>query len=122
MSEEKLIEKLQKFLNRYGNVRKINLGPQKSNKVYPFIVDSQTEKYAVFAFQWVKSIGTNTIIRSERLTEDMNCNGTIIIGNIFSQNALDMVEEINNRSKKKIILMSFAEIEEILNEEILNAS
>jgi len=113
--EEKLAGMLTRFLNRYGKVKRINLNAQKSSKVYPFVVDSKNQKFAVFAYEWVKSIGTNTTIRSEQLSENMKCDGTIIIGNIFSQNAIDMVEEINNRGDKKIILMSFEEVKEILN-------
>ncbi len=116
MEEMGFQEKVGKFLNRYGKVQKLkkdNIDTQ--SRILPYIVESQDQKFAVFAYHWKKSIGTNTIIRTEHQINDMNCDGAIIIGNRFSQNSYDMVSVTNKRRTKSIILIKIQEMEEILN-------
>jgi len=116
MEEQFFQEKVGKFLNRYGKVkllRKANFDSE--NRILPFIVENEDQKFAVFAFHWKKSIGTNTIIRTEHQINDMLCDGAIIIGNRFSQNSYDMVNATNKRGNKRIILIKMEELDEILN-------
>ena len=108
-------EKVGKFLERYGNVKKLSVGNfEEHNRILPFIVENEDQKFAVFAFHWKKSIGTNTIIRTEHRINEMNCDGAIIIGNRFSQNSYDMVSDANKRGRKSIILIKTTELDEIL--------
>ncbi|MHA2357649.1 MAG: hypothetical protein ACXABK_02630 [Candidatus Heimdallarchaeaceae archaeon] len=109
-------EKVGKFLNRYGNVKKLkNNFLEDETRILPFIVENEDQSFAVFAFHWKKSIGTNTIIRTEHQINEMNCDGAIIIGNRFSQNSYDMVNDTNKRGDKRIILIKMEEIDEILS-------
>ncbi|MHA1955273.1 MAG: hypothetical protein ACW96U_15155 [Candidatus Heimdallarchaeaceae archaeon] len=87
---------------------------EEQNRILPFIVENEDQKFAVFAFHWKKSIGTNTIIRTEHRISDMNCDGAIIIGNRFSQNSYDMVSAAIKRGRKSIILIKTTELDEIL--------
>ncbi|MCG3225355.1 MAG: hypothetical protein H7645_00435 [Candidatus Heimdallarchaeota archaeon] len=108
-------EKVGKFLERYGNVKRLNMGNfEEQNRILPFIVENEDQKFAVFAFHWKKSIGTNTIIRTEHRISDMSCDGAIIIGNRFSQNSYDMVSTANKKGRKNIILIKTTELDEIL--------
>jgi len=116
MEETGFQEKVGKFLNRYGKVQKLREESIDTNsRILPYIVESQDQKFAVFAYHWKKSIGTNTIIRTEHQITDMQCDGAIIIGNRFSQNSYDMVSDTNKRRTKNIILIKIQEMEEILN-------
>ena len=108
-------EKVGKFLDRYGKVKVLNeVNFDSNNRILPYIVESEDQKFAVFAFHWKKSIGTNTIIRTEHQLQDMNCDGAIIIGNRFSQNSYDMVSDTNRRGNKRIFLIKMEEMNEIL--------
>ena len=108
-------EKVGKFLERYGNVKRLNMGNfEEQNRILPFIVENEDQKFAVFAFHWKKSIGTNTIIRTEHRLDEMSCDGAIIIGNRFSQNSYDMVSDAKKRGRKSIILIKTTELDEIL--------
>jgi hypothetical protein len=116
MEEMGFQEKVGKFLNRYGKVQKLQEESiDTHSRILPYIVESQNQKFAVFAYHWKKSIGTNTIIRTEHQINDMQCDGAIIIGNRFSQNSYDMVSDANKRRTKNIILIKIQEMEEILN-------
>lgn len=116
MEETGFQEQVGKFLNRYGKVQKLREDSIDTNsRILPYIVESQDQKFAVFAYHWKKSIGTNTIIRTEHQITDMKCDGAIIIGNRFSQNSYDMVSDTNKRRTKNIILIKIQEMEEILN-------
>ena len=114
--DNKLFEdKVGKFLDRYGNVKMLKeMDFEGNNRILPYIVENEDQKFAVFAFHWKKSIGTNTIIRTEHQIADMNCDGAIIIGNRFSQNSYDMVNDTNRRGSKQIILIKMEEMDEIL--------
>ncbi len=115
MESKMFEEKVGKFLDRYGKVKvlsEVNL--DENNRILPYIVENEDQKFAVFAFHWKKSIGTNTIIRTEHKLEDMNCDGAIIIGNRFSQNSYDMVSSSNKRGNKRIFLIKMEEMNEIL--------
>ncbi|MHA1686685.1 MAG: hypothetical protein ACTSYD_09815 [Candidatus Heimdallarchaeaceae archaeon] len=115
MTEEEFLDKVGSFLRRYGVVHqlpKISLDSQ--SRILPFIVQTEKQRYAVFAFRWKKSIGTNTIIRTEHMLKDLNCDGAIVIGPKFSQNSFDLVNDINNRGDAHIILLSFSDIDEIM--------
>ncbi|MBY9001571.1 MAG: hypothetical protein KGD64_11680 [Candidatus Heimdallarchaeota archaeon] len=116
MMERKIFEeKVGKFLDRYGKVKVLNgVNFDSSNRILPYIVENDDQKFAVFAFHWKKSIGTNTIIRTEHQIQDMNCDGAIIIGSRFSQNSYDMVSNTNKRGNKSIILIKKEEMNEIL--------
>ena len=108
-------EKVGKFLGRYGKVKVLNeVNLDENNRILPYIVENEDQKFAVFAFHWKKSIGTNTIIRTEHKLEDLNCDGAIIIGNRFSQNSYDMVSASNKRRNKRIFLIKMEELNEIL--------
>ncbi|MCG3220662.1 MAG: restriction endonuclease [Candidatus Heimdallarchaeota archaeon] len=112
-------EKVGKFLERYGNVKKLSEGNfEEHERILPFIVENEDQKFAVFAFHWKKSIGTNTIIRTEHRINDMNCDGAIIIGNRFSQNSYDMVSDAIKKGRKSIILIKTTELDEILGIDI----
>jgi hypothetical protein len=116
MDEVVFQERVGEFLNRYGKVRKLKEESiDTHSRILPYIVESQDQKFAVFAYHWKKSIGTNTIIRTEHQINDMQCDGAIIIGNRFSQNSYDMVSDTNRRRTKNIILIKIQEMEEILN-------
>lgn len=116
MDELGFQEKVGKFLNRYGKVQKLKEHSiDTHSRILPYIVESEDQKFAVFAFHWKKSIGTNTIIRTEHQINEMQCDGAIIIGNRFSQNSYDMVSDANKRRTKNIILIKIQEMEEILN-------
>ncbi|MCG3216161.1 MAG: hypothetical protein KAS63_05565 [Candidatus Heimdallarchaeota archaeon] len=109
-------EKVGKFLDRYGKVKFLREASlDGSDRILPFIVENEDQKFAVFAFHWKKSIGTNTIIRTEHKISDMNCDGAIVIGNRFSQNSYDMVSDTNKRGNKRIILIKMEELDEILS-------
>lgn len=115
MEEMGFQDKVGKFLNRYGKVQKLKEETiDTDNRILPYIVESQNQRFAVFAYHWKKSIGTNTIIRTEHQINDMQCDGAIIIGNRFSQNSYDMVSDTNKRRSKSIILIKIQEIDEIL--------
>jgi len=108
-------EKVGKFLNRYGKVKVLSdVNLDENNRILPYIVENEDQRFAVFAFHWKKSIGTNTIIRTEHKLEDMKCDGAIIIGNRFSQNSYDMVSSTNKRGNKRIFLIKMEEMNEIL--------
>ncbi|MHA1217710.1 MAG: hypothetical protein ACTSSN_05365 [Candidatus Heimdallarchaeaceae archaeon] len=116
MNELGFQEKVGQFLNRYGKVKKLNEDKiDNSGRILPYIVENEDQKFAVFAYHWKKSIGTNTIIRTEHQISDMDCDGAIIIGNRFSQNSYDMVSDTNKRRTTRIILIKMNEMEEILN-------
>lgn len=116
MDEILFQEKVGRFLNRYGNVQKLKEETiDTHSRILPYIVENQDQRFAVFAYHWKKSIGTNTIIRTEHQINDMQCDGAIIIGNRFSQNSYDMVSDTNKRRTKNIILIKIQEMEEILN-------
>ncbi|OLS32968.1 MAG: hypothetical protein HeimAB125_03600 [Candidatus Heimdallarchaeota archaeon AB_125] len=120
MDELGFQEKVGQFLSRYGKVKKLKEGSIDSNsRILPYLVENEDQKFAVFAYHWKKSIGTNTIIRTEHQINDMNCDGAIIIGNRFSQNSYDMISDTNKRRTKRIILIKIQEMEEILS---INAS
>lgn len=112
-------DKVGKFLDRYGEVKKLgSIKLETNTRILPFIVENEDQKFAVFAFHWKKSIGTNTIIRTEHQINEMQCDGAIIIGNRFSQNSYDMVSDTNKRRNKRIILIKMDEMEEILSSDI----
>ncbi len=112
-------DKVGKFLGRYGEVKKLgSLKLESNTRILPFIVENEDQKFAVFAFHWKKSIGTNTIIRTEHQISEMQCDGAIIIGNRFSQNSYDMVSDTNKRRSKRIILIKMEEMEEILSSNV----
>ena len=116
MEEQFFQEKVGKFLDRYGKVKLLkDVNLDNENRILPFIVENEDQKFAVFAFHWKKSIGTNTIIRTEHQINDMKCDGAIIIGNRFSQNSYDMVNDTNRRGNKRIILIKMEELNEILS-------
>lgn len=124
MSNSTFEHRVSQFLQRYGEVIPINYANwgRSNTKILPFIVERAKQQFAVFAFHWNKSIGTNTIIKTEHNLEDMNgdnngyyCEGVIIIGNEFSQNAIDMTRDINQSGKTTILLVKKDEMEEILN-------
>ena len=109
-------EKVGKFLNRYGKVKRLKEeSVDNQSRILPYIVQNDDQKFAVFAYHWKKSIGTNTIIRTEHQITEMQCDGAIIIGNRFSQNSYDMVSDTNRRRTKRIILIKMNEMEEILS-------
>ena len=116
MEELEFESKVGDFLNRYGKVKRLNnINFDTNSRILPYIVESDNQKFAVFAFHWKKSIGTNTIIRTGHQIQEMKCDGAIIIGNRFSQNSYDMVRDNNKRGNKRIILIKMDEMEEILN-------
>lgn len=115
MNNEEFKSHVGKFLKRYGRVKTLeNLNSDESSRVLPFIVENQEQKFAVFAFHWKKSIGTNTVIKIEHQVSEMNCDGAIVIGSIFSQNSYDMVQNLNEREQTRIILIKRDEMNEIL--------
>ena len=115
MKNEEFKSQVGKFLKRYGKVKILeNLDSSDSGRVLPFIVENQEQKFAVFAFHWKKSIGTNTVIKIEHQVSEMNCDGAIVIGSIFSQNSYDMVQNLNKRDQTRIILIKKDEMDEIL--------
>lgn len=114
MSEEEFVAKMMRFLKRYGRVSLLSRTKlQTQSKIYPFLVETKEQKFAAFAFKWIKSIGTNTIIRTEHMIKDLDCDGGIVIGPQFSQNTFDLVSDINNRGDTQIILLSFKDVNEI---------
>ncbi len=115
MIDEDFKSQVGKFLKRYGKVKTLeNLNSSDSSRVLPFIVENKEQKFAVFAFHWKKSIGTNTVIKIEHQISDMNCDGAIVIGSIFSQNSYDMVQNLSERDQIRIILIKKDEMNEIL--------
>ncbi len=115
MKSEDFKSQVGKFLKRYGKVKILeNLSSSDSSRVLPFIVENQEQKFAVFAFHWKKSIGTNTVIKIEHQVKEMNCDGAIVIGSIFSQNSYDMVQNLHKRDQTRIILIKKDEMNEIL--------
>ena len=60
------------FLHRYGRVEQLH---NEIDIIKPFIVSNETQKFAVFVFDWKKSVGSNTIIRVEERTRKLNCDG-----------------------------------------------
>ncbi len=115
MDEDCFMENVGKFLNRYGSVSEVNtISWKKNERILPYVVQSDEQKFAVFAFHWKKSIGTNTLIKTEHYITELNCDGALIIGYKFSQNAIDMVNDINHKRKNKILLLEKEEMDEML--------
>ncbi|MHA1303760.1 MAG: hypothetical protein ACTSQE_03225 [Candidatus Heimdallarchaeaceae archaeon] len=118
MKEETFHVKVGRFLERYGKVNRIQLPKQKmSDSILPFEVENQSQKFAVFAYKWKKSIGTDVLIRLEhKISEmDQDYDGAIVIGSKFSINACDIVQDINRKGKKTLILVKLSELNQILN-------
>ncbi len=105
-------EKVVCFLSKYGRVKQLL---DEKDRIPPFILEDDLQKFVVFVFDWKKSAGTNTIIRTEQRAERMKCDGVIIIANRFSLNALEQVNYLNKRRNKKTILFKREEIESILD-------
>ncbi len=99
------------FLHRYGKVEQLF---DELDTIKPFIVSDETQKYAVFVFDWNKSVGSNTIIRTEERTRKINCDGAIIVANRFSSIASEMVEYLNKSEKEKFFLFTQKEVDQIL--------
>ncbi|MBY8999921.1 MAG: hypothetical protein KGD64_03315 [Candidatus Heimdallarchaeota archaeon] len=92
MIAEKMETKVWVFLHRYGKVDQLC---DEIDVIKTFIVSDETQKYAVFIFDWKKRVGTNIIIKTEERLGDLDCDGAIIIAHRFSSTASAMVEHIN---------------------------
>lgn len=110
--EPKIGDRVGCFLRNYGRIKRLL---DEKDRIPPFIVEDNLQKFVVFVFDWKKSAGTNTIIRTEHRAERMKCDGVIIIANRFSLNALEQVNYLNKRRNKKTILFKIEEIELILD-------
>ncbi len=108
----KVGDRVEYFLRMYGRVKQLL---DEKDRIPPFIVEDDLQKFVVFVFDWKKSAGTNTIIRTEQRAEEMKCDGVIIIANRFSLNALEQVNYLNKRRNRKTILLQREEIELILD-------
>jgi hypothetical protein len=107
----KMETKVWVFLHRYGKVYQLC---NEIDVIKPFIVSDETQRYAVFIFDWKKKVGTNTIIKTEERMGDLQCDGAIIIAHRFSSTASEMVEHINKHCTYKIILFKQKEIDQML--------
>ncbi len=111
-------DRVVQYLKRYGDIAKINDKYKFSENILPFEVKNNSQKFAVFAYDWKKSIGTDVLIRLENQIDslDTSYDGAIIIGKAFSGNALDIIDDINKRGNKTLILVRLSEIDTILND------
>lgn len=118
MREELTDSEISNFLQRYGKVRPLSLPKQKlSSSILPYEVENENQKFAVFVYNWKKSIGTDVLIRLEDKIADLGkkYDGIIVIGKKFSVNARDIVDDINRRGKNPLILIRRSEISMILD-------
>ena len=69
----------------------------------------------VIAYGWKKNIGSDVIIRLEDkiIANENTYDGTIIISEGFSENARDVVGEMNKKKANKIMLLNLSDVEEI---------
>ena len=103
---------LNKFLARYGEVEEnpTMKTPQGKKIEVPFVVKNKSQAFGVWIWDWKRSIGSDKIIRIERIIISLGLDGALLFSNRFSQNAYDLVNKMKKENSAKIILIKLDEI------------
>ncbi|MCG3218198.1 MAG: hypothetical protein KAR35_04300 [Candidatus Heimdallarchaeota archaeon] len=103
---------LRKFLARYGEVEENpSMKTLEGKKIdVPFVVKNKSQAFGVWIWDWKRSIGSDKIIRIEKIIISLELDGALLFSNRFSQNAYDLVNKMKKENSAKIILIKLDEI------------
>ena len=83
-------------------------------KTVPWVISSRFGKFAVWFYDWRKSLGTDRVIRTEKIIEGTAIDGAILIGHSFSDQAENIAETLMLSEKAKpVFLIEFKKLKEI---------
>ncbi|MCG3217727.1 MAG: hypothetical protein KAR35_01915 [Candidatus Heimdallarchaeota archaeon] len=83
-------------------------------KTVPWVISSRFGKFAVWFYDWRKSLGTDRVIRTEKIIEGTVIDGAILIGHSFSDQAENIAQTLMLSEKAKpVFLIEFKKLKEI---------
>ncbi len=89
--------------DHYGRTKKV-----------PWVISSRFGKFAVWFYDWRKSLGTDRVIRTEKIIEGTAIDGAILIGHSFSDQAENIAETLMiSNDAKPVFLIEFKKLKEI---------
>lgn len=109
-------QQIENVLRTWGNIEadvtvEDHYGRRKN---IPWLISSRFGKFAVWFFDWRKSLGTDRVIRTEKIIEGTSIDGAILIGHSFSDQAENIAETLMISEKTKpVFLIEFKKLKEI---------
>ncbi|MHA1910970.1 MAG: hypothetical protein ACTSYA_04655 [Candidatus Kariarchaeaceae archaeon] len=83
-------------------------------KTVPWVISSRFGKFAVWFYDWRKSLGTDRVIRTEKIIEGTAIDGAILIGHSFSDQAENIAETLMlSEETKPVFLIEFKKLKDI---------
>jgi hypothetical protein len=109
-------QQIENVLKTWGNIEanvtiEDHYGRRKN---VPWVISSRFGKFAVWFYDWRKSLGTDRVIRTEKIIEGTAIDGAILIGHSFSDQAENIAETLMLSEKAKpVFLIEFKKLKDI---------